>query len=669
MIRIASVEFENYRQYKSIRIDFRAGQEYDLHILRAKNGTGKTTFLNGILWCLYGKEYYINDNETALPVVNSALIQQSKEKDSIRATVRLTLNDHSEIILFERTQVFRVVRDPISYRKTVSQSDSKLKVVKTSSVNSTNSIVIEDEIEVQSIVKQYFDEAIHDYYFFDGENLKSFFTKGKSEKIKSSIFNIAQVTLLRNASSHIKGMADEYSRKARTIAGGNAGIDDFTFVIAKLENEIEKLEAENREIEEQQPVLKKEIDKADIALQEYAPIRQSISRRAELERDLQSLESDYDAFIAEKNSFIVNYLTWLHFYPRVKAAYDLIIQKQESGTLPPSIDKDQIKSILDNHVKNCPVCNGELDSRAIRHLQMLLDQLDVSSSTSNFLMEIKGGLESIIEKCKRFPEKYQKLISDDKFYTDSIREKQEGLKDISAFLSRYSDENGSFDVKKVEEDRKRALRQRELNIQRLASNKSLIEIKKETLEEKKAERQRAETRSKEVNLYTKQVNVLRKLYSQYEVVQSQITDEIKEDIQLQTWERFSSMIWKKNTFGSISINDLYELSVFNLSGNEMTGSLSATEYMALAYSFTLAIHDASGKNCPLVVDSPLGRVSDDNRTNMATELLKVSAKKQIIMLFTPDEYSAEVKRVYDNSAASIRDISLSASEDQIAGVK
>jgi DNA sulfur modification protein DndD len=128
------------------------------------------------------------------------------------------------------------------------------------------------------------------------------------------------------------------------------------------------------------------------------------------------------------------------------------------------------------------------------------------------------------------------------------------------------------------------------------------------------------------------------------------------------------MIWKKNTFVSLAINDAYELSVYNTTHNEMTGSLSATEYMALAYSFTRAIHDASGKNCPLVVDSPLGRVSDDNRANMANELLKVSAQKQIIMLFTPDEYSDEVKALYDTNAASIRNISLSVDEDQVESV-
>ena len=99
----------------------------------------------------------------------------------------------------------------------------------------------------------------------------------------------------------------------------------------------------------------------------------------------------------------------------------------------------------------------------------------------------------------------------------------------------------------------------------------------------------------------------------------------------------------------------------------MTGSLSATEQMALAYAFTLAIHKASGKNCPLVIDSPLGRVSDTNRENMAAALKDVSKTKQIIMLFTPDEYSEEVRNLYDGTAV-VRELTLSEDENYVEGI-
>ena len=217
MIRITKIEFENYRQYKSISVSFDDQNENDLHILKAKNGTGKTTFLNGILWCLYAHEHYLSDKDKALPIVNNALVQSSEEKTGLKVCVRITLSNNGESIVFERSQMFFVTVNPLTGVKSAAPGSSNLRVIITPS-GAQNTIVHEEDEVVQGFVKQYFDEAIYDYYFFDGENLKSYFSKGKSEKIKSSIFNIAQVTLLSNAAHHVRIMADERYRSASKLA-------------------------------------------------------------------------------------------------------------------------------------------------------------------------------------------------------------------------------------------------------------------------------------------------------------------------------------------------------------------------------------------------------------------------------------------------------------------
>lgn len=157
------------------------------------------------------------------------------------------------------------------------------------------------------------------------------------------------------------------------------------------------------------------------------------------------------------------------------------------------------------------------------------------------------------------------------------------------------------------------------------------------------------------------------IHGQFTKIKNQIMDEMKAEIEKITWTIFDSMIRKKQTFGRIEIDDSYDIAVYNTDGIEMTGSLSATEQMALAYAFTLAIHRASGQNCPHVIDSPLGRVSDDNRENMARALQEVSRDKQIIMLFTPDEYSAAVRKMYD-ATAEVRELSLSEDESYVEGI-
>ena len=667
MIKITKIELINYRQYRNIVIDFPDTEKYNLHVLRAKNGTGKTTLLNSILWCFYGVEHYLTNEDKALPIINDALVEESENNKELQVVVRISVSDESQFLVFERKQAFVVASDPLHDKKNSVAGQSSLSItILDKSDSLKNAVVIEDPAEVQSIVKQYFDESIFDYYFFDGENLKSYFSKGKANKIKDSIFNISQVTLLKTASNHAITMANEKYRQSSKLTGESTDLYDEE---KELKKTIEDKTNENNQIDIDIPKWQQKVDDADSVLFGYAPIRNNQEKRAEYQRKYDRLESEQKDFIDERNSFVREYLMLLNFYPRLKSTYDLIIQKENDGNLPPNIDKKQIQSMLYNHAKNCPVCNSVIDEHAIQFLTNLLNKLDVSSETSNYLMSIKSTLESLIERCQDYPKQKDIIIKKGKYLEDELERTKKELDKISAFLSNYSTNNSDLDISKIEKDRKyyqekivsanrtKAYNEKDINI----AKDRLVEVEKEIklFEDKKASK----------TLLTSQVSVLRRVSSLLDQVKDNIMLEIKDEIQKNTWYRFESMIWKTNTFGSISISDNYEIAVYNTKNKEMTGSLSATEFMALAYSFTLAIHEASGKNCPLVVDSPLGRVSDDNRANMATELLKVSMEKQIIMLFTPDEYSEDVRKVYDANACTIRDISLSSDETHVESVE
>ena len=664
MILIKKIEFDNFRQYKKITIDFDAKSDNNLFVLRAKNGTGKTTFLNGILWCLYEKEHYINDEDKALPIINSSLVQSSDDNESLFAKVILTINDGNSDLKFERCQSFVVVTDPLRGTKNAVPGISNLKITVTPKNNFKNTKVYEDNIEVQSIVKQYFDESIFDYYFFDGENLKNYFAKGKSKRIKESIHNISQVTLLTNAINRVNALSVEKSRSVIKMKDFDENIYDR---IDQLKSGIAKLEKENDEIDEKLPWYKEKFKSADDILTGYAPIRANTTQRDKLDKEINELQRDYNLFKSKKQAFIRDSIVYLHFFPRVANTLKMIKEKEGSGSLPPNIDKDQLQQILDNHADRCPVCDSKIDGDIIKHLNELLEQLDVSSATSNFLMEIKGSLEQVVKKCKQYPDELHDLLEEEKYYIREIADKDKELKEISSFLANYM-KGGEVDVSKAETDRTNFNTLIKQEGERKALNLKDISSKKQALSSLEAEREQIEAKNEAKTKLNKEVRVYRTLTSKFTDVQNHIMNEIKSEIQRLTWQRFDAMIWKKNTFGKVEIDDNYQMAVYNRDGNEMTGGLGATEYMALAYSFTLAIHEASGKNCPLVVDSPLGRVSDDNRVNMANELLKVSRFKQIILLFTPDEYSDEVKKIYDNNAASIRDIVLSSDEKEVQKV-
>ena len=667
MTKIESIEFCNYRQYKDIKISFPSNGENEIHILRAKNGTGKTTFLKGILWCLYGKENQNDVKHKSLKVINENLVQQLKENEVAEATVKMIVSDDEYFTEFERKQKFTITKDPFSdVQKNIAKElgPSELIIKRTSKNDNSNTQIIEDRESSEMIVKQCFDETIHEYYFFDGENLKNYFNATNSSNIKTSIFNLSQVTLLENAIKHTTAISTEKARKSSSI-----GVIDPKLYeeIDTLQQEINAKKEENNRIDIELPKIENQKNKYAEMLKGYEPVKAQQEARERFSLEHQRLTLEYENVIKGKEDFLRKYYMLLKFYPVMKKTLNIIDAKDKAGLLPPSVDKYQLQKIINNHIMNCPVCDNHISEASLDHIRDLLRQLEVSAKTSNYLMSVRGGLQVYVEEAEKYEIRKNEIIKKEKYYNEELNRISDNLKEISSFLANYSG-NEAVDVRKIEEELRRLSQKgEELKVNRKLNDSILIH-REDELKNRQIEIEKLEAKAKDKNGLLEQVKVLRYVTSYFEKIKNEIMGEIKDEIQNKTWEYFDNMIWKKNTFKRININDDYQMTVYNINDNEMTGSLSATEYMALAYSFTFAIHEASGKNCPLVVDSPLGRVSDENRVNMAKELLKISKEKQIIMLFTPDEYSAEVAEVYDNNSSTNRIITLSSDEKEIEKV-
>ena len=64
---------------------------HQLSVLVAQNGTGKTTLLNAITWCLYGNEKHLANEESALPIVNTSVLKNAA--DAKRVWLEAALED------------------------------------------------------------------------------------------------------------------------------------------------------------------------------------------------------------------------------------------------------------------------------------------------------------------------------------------------------------------------------------------------------------------------------------------------------------------------------------------------------------------------------------------------------------------------------------------------
>lgn len=300
------------------------------------------------------------------------------------------------------------------------------------------------------VVKQYFDEAIFNFYFFDGEKLKEFFADERSHMVRTSVFNISQVTLLENAISHLNNMRSLHGRKL------GKQVPDIQPLFDEREAEKVELQKAQTDLHEAKAALKKaeeELSVIDKALSGYKPIRHYQDERANLEATVKTLKRERAQFRSEMSDFIRRYTILLNLYPRLQHTLRLIEEKERSGDLPPAIDRDQISRLIMNHAKKCPLCDGTLDDAAFAHLQSLLDILSVSSRTSHYLKEIKSTLEREIDEAKLYKQKKEELVQRDRDLSVREERAKERLKEINSILSNYDSESSQLDVSKLENRR------------------------------------------------------------------------------------------------------------------------------------------------------------------------------------------------------------------------
>lgn len=657
-IQIDEIYFENYRQYGTQRIKINHDKPHDLIVFIAKNGYGKTTLLNAITWCLYGDEKMISDKDRALSLINTSVISEMTGRNQVNVVVRLSIKDDENFIVFERSQRFIVDKEKNPIQITPDASSLMAQISKINSIENPDTKYGD---EANLVVNRYFSPSIYDFYFFDGENLQNYFDEERSEKIRDAIYELSQITLLNRTIDRIRTKEKELTRQ---LTKQFPDTDNLFEKQEQVWKSIEKCNEMLREAKAEKSRRRDEIDRINTRLQEIKPIQDLHARRMELEKQEDDIEKRQKDAQIRLSEFIRNYTIYLNVYPSAKRTLDIIIKKQEAGELPPKIDTDMVKRLLEHPEDKCPICEGEVTETAREHLLRILEENNVSSNTSAQLNKIMGSLQNIVEATESYPQEKEKIMSEIRDLELQYKVIDKELIGLSKTLSQYSETSGKAEYLDLEKRRNIAMDAHSAADRTIGTMETNIQNKTSEAKELKKEIDDALSKQKVSRKLTMERDMFRKLYDNFMNIKNNITDKMRKDIERITEDNFLEMSSKRRTFSHVQIDDDYTISVTETNNLEMAGSLSATEKMALAYAFTIAIHNASGKNCPLVIDSPLGRVSDDNREYMARVLLKTSLDKQIIMLFTPDEYSENVRKVYDG-LVSVYQLNLDSDEKHV----
>lgn len=628
-MRLDHIHIQNYRQYQNLDINF-PKTENDIHIIIGKNGVGKTTFLNAINWCLYNQEpHAYSSSDISLPILNLNLDSSSNIREII---VELSVSsDEGNKFIFRRVE---------EYHNNHKRSNS-LTVKITDLSGETKEYTGESaELHVESFVPA----AIREFFFFDGEQLDQYFLNDRTRNIERRIFILSHIDLLEKMEKHLN---DKYKYFKRAAGKLNNNIGEKQEL---LENEEQKRENEKQRIK----ILNEQITKAKNILDN---LRESLigipdvesleNNRDKLLRYKQDLKENINNKKNEIKNLLITSATPIFMSEVIDYVLDEIQKKDENNELPPPIDEDIIKKSLKTDL--CEVCGRNLDNSSRMFLKNELNNYELSSKESKTLMGMKSNLLSSQKTIEKFTSEINNKNKELRKFLKSLEDVNQDISDIEKEYAGYDSEY----IRKKHEERKKFENLRDKNNQDLGTakhNLKSINTKIENLNKEVKGAMEADEKTKVLEKKS------RLCYDAIDIVvatKNSIMSNTKDDIEKFTNNTFFKLLWKKETYSSVVIDDSYNLElIHNITKSNALGSASAAERELLALSFTLGIHSVSGFDSPLLIDTPLARVSDEHRINFAKVFLEVSKNKQIILLFTPAEFSEDIRSLFEKENVS-----------------
>lgn len=626
-MRIEKITLRNYRQFRDTQITFPKRPDTDLHFIIGTNGTGKTNVLNAINWCLYGEEAHLSKDSQKLPLMNLRTISKTQVGKESEVYVKVwTETEQGSPITFLRRSRFRKHSDD-----SLASQGTTFEVTYVDEHGNTR--IVSDE-EARVWVERFAPERIREFFFFDGERLDRYFREATGQNIRHAVFQISQIDLLET----------QIDRKLETVLGSlrkeagksNPKIESARIALENAQSAQTDTEERIAECEKQIGVAKEKIASCRERLVGVPDIERLETERSLLQKEAEEINAFLQERIERKKNTLLDYGSILLIWDAVTQTTETIDEKRRLQQIPPPVDRGLLEDTL--HKRTCAVCGTPLNPNSQHWVEQLLKEVSYSSETAMRLVQIEGSLYQFREKRDKFHVVLRDIDQEIERYEQRRSKIVQRQHEIDNQVMGY-DENR---VRQWYSERSKFEEILESNQQQLGALQMMRQQGQDKVGEAQSELERELRKEERVGELTKKVAFCERALHVVRSTQKDIMNATRERIERETRRQFFNLVWKKETFSDVRIAEDFGIGLIHSLGYECLGSISAGERELLALSFTLALHQASGFDSPILIDTPVARISDVNRENFAKVLGEVSTSKQIVLLFTPDEYSREI---------------------------
>jgi DNA sulfur modification protein DndD len=637
-LRIFDIEVKDYRQYKrTVPIDLRIAGDRHINVIEGQNGAGKSNLLNAITLCFYDEETHLETQEDqgleSEPLVNKRRLEEINEGDSASGYVEITLGKDEPKYIF--TREFRTVK-----RENGEYSDATGDLRLRQKFHKDWRDVPNPHTRLSEILPT----RVHEYFLFDGEQLDDFFNEKYTERVESAILDVSHIELLNRSLTHINTVRTELERTST----------DYEGEAKRRREEYEEAEERLEELEERKEEYERDVKNANDRLDEVdeklagssdPEVQRKLERRENLNKRLDEKRTELEEKRIKVAQHFVSSGSLIYNEDALKFTLDQLEEMEDQGELPPRIQDWFIDQLMERG--EC-ICGASLedDNKKKEHLKALRKKVAVVTEGN---IEGKIEIPHLISEADESLNSLLEGVSDITDIQDDIEGIERQLRDISKELE-GKEIPEDVDVAHLEqqrsdiEDRIRQMRED------LGQLRGEIEQQEQKVKDRREAWQEELEKEEKYDVLAKKISFIDDAEDEMEEIRAEILKEVRNETKEYLNLYFNDLIWKDENY-DVELTDEYQVKVYGPSGEKKLGSLSAGERQVLALSFMSALSKISGFSAPLVIDTPLGRISSRPKRRIAQNLPDYLEDTQITFLMTDEEYSQEVQAMLDPSIA------------------
>ena len=617
---LQSLTLHNFGIYKGTHtVDLTVSNDKPVILFGGLNGGGKTTFLDALQLVLYGKHAKCsNRGNLAYGTYLASTLNRYVAK-SEQVSLELTFSHTTDT----EAQTFTVRRE-WKLAKQVENSKDKVTV----SCNGEHDQYISEQWD--EFVNEFIPMSLSDLFFFDGEKIENLAHPERSnELIKTGIENLLGLDLLSQLHLDLNNI--ERKRKAENLD---------TSVIEKVETCEADIEANNDIIE----LLSVEIAKLK---NQQSKINVDINKARQKVRDSGAhLIEERDQIRFELGAIAQKLKDNLQQRVKLDSGIGPL------GLIKPLLEQTQTQAVLEEQASEANALNKAIESYEANLLKSLEGQtlpeeariaLENSMASMATERQALANVESYVGLPSNLFNGLEAKLETDQLEREALIKERELLLEKKALFEKKEESIPDYEtVKHVLSE----LAQFEAEFK---NAQTLIKAKSAELEQ--AQAKHAVLNQRYTNLLTQQskdtfeqkrsLQVVDHIGKLKETMQGFAKSLIKENIELlqdKITEKFIALTRKEQLISGVHICPAsFSLTLLAQTGEELSPSrLSAGERQLLAIAILWGLSEASGKELPTVIDTPLGRLDGKHRTRLIEGYFPFAAN-QVLLLSTDEE--------------------------------